>query len=173
MARAFTGKGDDGATHLWRGVRVPKTDARICAVGDLDEANAALGLAASLTDNDAVRNAISYMQNALFSAGAELSGGPQAPQRITKEHVAAIEHHIADLDNGLAELHSFILPTGNPATTSLHLARAVMRRAERSAKSAGAGTNLLSFLNRSSSLLFVAARRLLKENGLEEQNPNY
>ncbi len=170
LNRIYTRTGDGGTTGLVDGSRVPKTDARLAAMGDVDEANSAIGLAiAALGDSDGVA-ALLRIQNDLFDLGADIAtpGDDFAPSamalRVTAAQVTRLETEIDAMNAGLAPLTSFILPGGTSAAAALHLARAITRRAERSAVAAAATTALnpqaLTYLNRLSDFLFVAARQV-------------
>ena len=171
MTRIYTRKGDDGTTSLWYGGRVAKDDGRTDAYGTLDEANAALGVARSLTGDDAGLAAdILRVQNELFVAGAELATAPEAAERledgvsrITPEMAAELEPLI-DKYMGQVDLPpKFVLPGGTILSAHLDVARTIVRRAERrvvTLSQAGelASNDLLGFLNRVSDLLFAMAR---------------
>lgn len=170
LNKIYTRTGDDGTTGLVDGSRLPKYASRMQAVGDVDEANSAIGLAVVAMGNSDESGWLATIQNDLFDLGADLAtpipDGPDEPWalRIIPAQVARIEGLI-DLVNGrLAPLDSFILPGGSAAAAAVHLARAITRRAERSATAAAAevGVNpqALAYLNRLSDLLFVLARRL-------------
>ncbi|MBB5687553.1 cob(I)alamin adenosyltransferase [Sphingobium boeckii] len=147
-----------------------KTDARMQAIGDVDEANSAIGLAvASLAEGDhAIR--LRRIQNDLFDLGADLAtpGDSFEPGemtlRITPAQVSRLEDEIDAMNESLAPLRSFILPGGSSGAAALHLARAIVRRAERTAVAASHGVNLnpaaLTYLNRLSDHLFVSCRAL-------------
>ncbi len=170
VTRVYTRTGDAGTSKLVDGSTVPKTDPRLVAYADCDEANAALGMLMALA-NPAERIAavVARLQNELFDVGADL-GTPVVPDpaweplRVTQEYVDRIEAECDAFNAELANLDSFILPGGTPAAALLHHARTVVRRAERSAWALVAhdagGTNLLActYLNRLSDLLFILAR---------------
>jgi len=170
LNRIYTRAGDAGRTRLATGEQVSKADARVCAYGHVDEANACLGLARLHTGGDAAFDALlGRIQNELFDLGADLATPPKADEapgsalRIVESQVARLEREIDTLNAGLPDLKSFILPGGTAAAAALHLARTVCRRAEREAvRLAEAGAPVsgpaLRYLNRLSDLLFVAAR---------------
>lgn len=144
-----------------------KTDARLAAIGDVDEANSAVGGAISAIVSDAVRAALTRVQHDLFDLGADLATpgtnfADPAALRVVASQVARLEEEIDALNADLAPLTSFVLPAGTPAAAALHLARAITRRAERSAVAAAAGASInplaIAYLNRLSDFLFVAAR---------------
>ena len=176
LNKIYTRTGDDGTTGLVDGSRVAKSDARMAAIGDVDEGNSAIGVAiASLGEEfrtGALAAALTRTQNDLFDLGADLAtpGDDFAPSemtlRIVASQVARLEAEIDAVNADLRPLTSFILPGG--AAASLHLARAIVRRAERSAVTVG-GLNpqALAYLNRLSDFLFVACRAVNK-NGADD-----
>ena len=172
----YTRTGDRGETGLGDGTRRPKTDARVVAMGDVDETNCAIGLA-RLATRDSVDAALATIeatlariQNDLFDLGADLcrprdaGERPGAALRIAASQVEALERAIDVLNAKLNPLRSFILPGGTPASSALHQARAVCRRAERSVVALASiegeevGAAALAYVNRLSDYLFVAAR---------------
>jgi cob(I)alamin adenosyltransferase len=175
LNKIYTRTGDDGTTGLVDGSRVAKSAARMHLIGDVDEANSALGLAiASLGEGPLARN-LGRIQNDLFDLGADFAtpGDDFKPSemvlRIVPSQVERLEREIDDMNEGLKPLRSFILPGGTPVGAALHLARAIVRRAERSAVAAAEGTPLnpaaLAYLNRLSDHLFVAARLVASRSG--------
>lgn len=168
LNRIYTRTGDDGTTGLVDGSRVAKTDPRLNAIGDVDEANSAIGVAIAALGDTPVTVALTRIQNDLFDLGADLAtpGDDFTPSemvlRIVPAQVARLEAEIDTLNADLAPLTSFILPGGTPGSASLHLARAIVRRAERAAVAAGTNVPLnpyaVSYLNRLSDYLFVCAR---------------
>ena len=145
----------------------------MAAIGDVDEANSAIGVAALHIADAASRAKLGRIQNELFDLGADLAtpGENFAPTemtlRIVPEQVARLEREIDAMNERLAPLRSFILPGGDPGAAHVHVARAVVRRAERSAVAASAGFNpdALTYLNRLSDHLFVMARWVAREHG--------
>jgi len=168
LNKIYTRTGDRGTTGLVDGSRVSKADPRMAAIGDVDEANSAIGLALQHVADPLHAALLGRIQNDLFDLGADLAtpGNDFAPSemtlRITPAQVARLEHEIDALNEGLPPLRSFILPAGPAPVAQLHLARAVARRAERSAVAAAAQVSLnpqaLAYINRLSDLLFVLAR---------------
>lgn len=168
LNRIYTRTGDAGTTRLATGQPVSKADLRVSTYGEVDEANACVGLA-RLHTTGPLDEILARIQNELFDLGADLST-PAKPDeaegsalRILDSQVARLEAEIDQLNDTLPELTSFILPGGTPAAAALHLARTVARRAERAAVAlmeAGEPVNgpALRYLNRLSDLLFVAAR---------------
>jgi cob(I)alamin adenosyltransferase len=170
LTRIYTRTGDDGTTALGDMTRTSKTDPRLVAYADVDEANSAIGvaLAAGALPDD-VAGTLSRVQNDLFDVGADLCTpvvpDPEFPPlRVTEAYVEWLEEECDTNNVRLGKLRSFILPGGTPAAAHLHVARTVVRRAERSTWSAldvhGATMNQLTarYLNRLSDLLFVLAR---------------
>jgi cob(I)alamin adenosyltransferase len=179
LTKIYTRTGDDGTTALGDFTRTGKTDPRLVAYADANEANAAIGVAVAAGDlRDDVRRTLTRVQNDLFDVGADLCTPLQEsyehpPLRVQAEWVDELE---ADCDRYLEEvekLRSFILPGGTPGSAHLHLATTVVRRAERSAwaareaygtepgaKRGEGGVNPLTttYLNRLSDLLFILAR---------------
>ena len=169
LNRIYTRTGDGGRTRLATGEPVSKSDARVAAYGEVDEANACLGLARLHTAGTPLDAVLARLQNELFDLGADLATPPREDEaeggalRILDSQVARLEAEIDALNGDLPELRSFILPGGTPAAAALHLARTVARRAERAAVALAesgepVGGPALRYLNRLSDLLFVAAR---------------
>lgn len=140
ITRVYTRTGDDGTTGLSDFSRVPKTDPRLVAYADVEEANAAIGVAIALGEPDeAVRATLLRIQNDLFDAGADLAtpvaeNPKYPPLRITADYVDRVEAWCDHYNEQLAPLNSFILPGGSPLSALLHVARTAVRRAERSAR---------------------------------------
>ncbi|MGE5137298.1 MAG: cob(I)yrinic acid a,c-diamide adenosyltransferase [Gemmatimonadota bacterium] len=170
LSRIYTRTGDDGSTALGDGSRVAKTDPRLVAYADVDEANCAIGAALAIGELDAgVRALLARIQNELFDVGADLcnpvtDSPPYPPLRVGDGYVGALEETCDTYNADLPTLRSFVLPGGTPAAALLHTARTVVRRAERSAWAAmdayGDGVNPAAarYLNRLSDLLFILAR---------------
>ena len=177
LNRIYTRTGDSGETGLVDGSRVSKADPPIAAIGDVDEANSAIGVALGQVADEAARAMLRRIQNELFDLGADLAtpGEDFAPSdmalRIAAEQVARLEAEIDQVNAELEPLRSFVLPAGDGGAAWLFLARAVVRRAERSAVAAAAATPLnplaIAYLNRLSDHLFVLARRLALAGGGE------
>lgn len=168
LSKIYTRTGDAGTTGLADGTRVSKYDARIEAIGALDEANAVIGfLLTQQFDSGAIRDTLIDVQHRLFDAGAELSMPGHA--FIDAPHVAQLETALDALNADLPPLREFILPGGNTAAAACHMARAAARRAERCvwqlAEDVELGEALPKWVNRLSDYLFVAARVLARENG--------
>jgi cob(I)alamin adenosyltransferase len=159
LNRIYTRTGDAGTTGLVDGSRVSKADPRVAAIGEVDEANSAIGLAVPLVE-PALAAELSRIQNDLFDLGADLAtpDGIDGALRLVPAQVERLERAIDAMNDGLAPLTSFVLPAGGNGAAALHLARAVTRRAERAMVAAGAGGAAAAYVNRLSDYLFVAAR---------------
>ncbi len=163
LNRIYTRSGDDGTAVLADGARRPKHDLRFIAIGEVDEANAAIGMARLHVAADMAAH-LEAIQNDLFDLGADLAtpGGNEEALRVTEEQVRWLEGRIDTLNATLAPLRSFVLPGGSMAAAHLHMARAVCRRAERAIAALAAreevGPQALAYANRLSDYLFVAAR---------------
>lgn len=161
LNKIYTRTGDAGSTGLVDGSRVAKSSALIAAIGDVDEANSAIGLAVVQAQGDTA-DALRRIQNDLFDLGADLATPPaiEGALRIVPAQVVRLEAEIDAMTARLLPLTSFVLPGGTPFAAALHLARAVTRRAERSAVAVepAAAAPALAYLNRLSDWLFCAAR---------------
>ena len=171
LTRIYTRTGDDGTTGLGDFSRVAKTDPRLVAYADCDEANSVIGLVLALGGPlpEDIATVLCRVQNDLFDVGADLCtpivpDPRHPPLRITAAYVERLEGWCDEFNERLAPLHSFILPGGTPAAALLHQARTVARRAERSTWALlevdAERTNPLTakYLNRLSDLLFILAR---------------
>jgi cob(I)alamin adenosyltransferase len=177
LSRIYTRTGDDGTTALGGTSRVAKTDPRLAAFADVDEANCAIGAALALGGlSDRAVAVLARVQNELFDVGADLcnpvsDNPPYPPLRIDGTYVSALEHDCDEHNADLPTLRSFVLPGGTPGAALLHTARTVVRRAERSTWAAlavyGDTMNPLTarYLNRLSDLLFILARQANTEHG--------
>ena len=171
LNKIYTRTGDKGTAGLVDGSRVSKSSLRMAAIGDVDEANAAIGVAAAAVTNDEVAEQLRRIQNELFDLGADVAtpGQVEGALRIVAEQVERLEREIDDMNSALEPLQSFILPGGSPGVAALHLARTIVRRAERSAvalaKAEQVNPDALAYLNRLSDHLFVAARHLAAKQG--------
>ena len=180
LNKIYTRTGDDGTTGLVDGSRVSKACPLMEAIGDVDEANSAIGVAVVALGDDPLAVALERIQNDLFDLGADLAtpageavgDDAFAPSemvlRIVPAQVERLEREIDAMNMHLAPLRSFILPGGSPQAAALHLARAISRRAERSAVAASQDVALnpaaLAYVNRLSDFLFVASR-VVNQNG--------
>jgi cob(I)alamin adenosyltransferase len=172
LTRIYTRTGDGGETGLGDGSRVAKTDPRVESYGTVDEANAAIGLAVAACPKDdaLVGPLLRSIQNDLFDVGADLctpvtpSEAPGAALRVTAAQTTRLEAAIDEINADLGVLTSFVLPGGTELAARLHVARTVVRRAERATVLAGEALGLAAvaepvrYLNRLSDLLFVMAR---------------
>ena len=165
-------RGDSGDTSLFDGTRVSKCDARIVALGDVDELNSAIGLALTFCPEGRERERLSWTQGRLFTIGAELANPGQRAQgdALSAEDVATLDAWLCEYQDGLPRLRRFVLPGGTPAAAAVHVARTVCRRAERSTFGLGAqpanGGRVSVFLNRLSEMLFEMARYLNSQAGV-------
>lgn len=169
LNRIYTRTGDDGTTGLVRGPRRMKHDLRVACYGTLEEANATIGLARLHTGSmPKIDRLLARVQNDLFDVGSDFATPGSDPEgvtslRATPAQTTWLEQQIDQYNEGLAPLTSFVLPGGTPLAASLHLARTVVRRAERLAvelmsQEQDVGAAAVTYLNRLSDLLFVMAR---------------
>jgi len=180
----YTRTGDKGETGLFGGARVPKSDIRVIAYGEIDELNSALGFARSLFREDpalmSVDKGLGRVQAECFVIGALLATPAEQLKKLTPpfdkglpvDAAKRLEAELDTWDKNLEPLKNFILPGGGRAGAALHLARAVCRRAERAAIELSAleplPEGVIVYLNRLSTYLFVAARFVNKETGHAE-----
>ena len=166
LNKIYTRTGDDGTTGLVDGSRVSKADPRMAAIGDVDEANSAIGVARAAIGPGSLSDMLARIQNDLFDLGADLATPVEIENalRIVQGQIDWLEERIDHLNAALDPLTSFVLPAGEAGAAALHLARAVVRRAERTTVAAAAQLPLraetVTYLNRLSDLLFVAARAM-------------
>jgi cob(I)alamin adenosyltransferase len=170
LTRIYTRTGDDGSTRLGDMSQTRKTDLRVTAYGDVNEANAQLGVAiASGGLEEDVRELLTQVQNDMFDVGADFAtpvvDNPEFPPlRVTQDYVDRVEGWCDTYNAKLEKLRSFILPGGTPAAALLHVACTTTRRAERSAWAAWEehaevmNQLAITYLNRLSDLLFILAR---------------
>ncbi len=160
LTRIYTRGGDKGETSLGDGSRVPKTDARVEAVGQVDELNSLVGWARAAGDGP--EELLGRIQNELFDLGADLAtpqGEGRERLRVTQELIDRLEAECDEANAGLEPLKSFVLPAGSELAARLYVARAVARRVERSVLGVeGVNPLLAVYLNRLSDLLFILAR---------------
>ena len=175
--KIYTRTGDTGDTSLFGGQRVSKSATRVAAYGDVDELNAWLGLTRTSIPDSQLSSMLEHLQRDLFAVGARLADpGHRIAGRVTKAAIGAtdierLEGWIDQLETELPPLRRFILAGGGQAGASLHVARAVCRRAERTVVALGANVvdpELLVYLNRLSDLLFVMARTANHRAGMPE-----
>lgn len=170
LTRIYTRTGDDGTTSLGDMSRTGKNDPRLRAYADVDEANCVIGLGLATAEFDpGVRDLLMAIQNDLFDVGADLctpvvDEPAHPPLRVTEAYVDRLEQACDEYNATLEPLRSFVLPGGTPAAAHLHVARTVVRRAERSTWAAldtyhgGMNPTTAAYLNRLSDLLFILAR---------------
>jgi cob(I)alamin adenosyltransferase len=173
--RIYTRTGDAGTTGLFGGGRVPKSDARVDAYGEVDELNAWIGWTIAVSeaapgDDRWLSERLALVQSDLFALGAHLATPPARDNRrnpslpaLPLARIAAMETWMDEATASLDPLRAFILPGGSPAAAALHVARTVCRRAERRVVALAAAdtvaTDIIVYLNRLSDFLFIAARR--------------
>ncbi len=185
LNRIYTRTGDDGTTGLVDGSRVSKSCSRVAAYGTTDEANSALGVARLHAAGDQLATII-RIQNDLFDVGADLAtpgddwrpGALQPewpPLRVVRSQIDRLEAEIDAMNAELQPLNSFILPGGTPLSAHLHVARTIVRRAEREAVAAAAEAPVnpaaIHYLNRLSDHLFVMARHANRPEGGGKGDP--
>lgn len=175
--KIYTRTGDDGTTGVLGPKRLPKNAPRVEAYGQVDELNAALGVARSLDTQGWLESELASIQWLLFHVGAELATTDakalEQLERISDDDVTTLEALIDRLDEALPPLTSFVLPQGIPLAAQLHVARTVCRRAERAVVALAAGEKkleprLIRYLNRLADLLFVMARWCNHRAGVAE-----
>ncbi len=178
LTRIYTKTGDDGTTSLGDMSRTSKNDPRLEAYATVDEANSAIGVVLALggIKDDEITKLLVRIQNDLFDVGADLctpivDNPTTEPLRVLESQIDYLEKQIDKYNESLQPLRTFVLPSGTPASALLHVARTVVRRAERNTwhaiRSFGGGVNPVTakYLNRLSDLLFVLARTANKEIG--------
>ncbi len=176
ISSVYTKTGDQGTTSLGDGSRTSKNDARLEAFSTVDEANSSIGVALSMNIDTDVKEVLLRIQNDMFDVGADLctpviDDPKYPPLRVTEEQVTRLENLIDHYNEPLSTLRTFVLPSGTPLAAQLHVARTVVRRAERQTWNAihafGEGVNITTakYLNRLSDLLFVLSRHANREIG--------
>jgi cob(I)alamin adenosyltransferase len=179
LMKIYTKTGDAGETGLFGGGRVPKDDLRVEAYGDVDELNAAIGLARSIETMPRVDEVLVPIQRDLFAVGALLATPDREKMaqhlekaRITEDRIQELEHAIDDAELELEPLRAFVIPGGSPKAAALHVARTVCRRAERNVVRLQRDVELpplaVIYLNRLSDLLFTLARLANRRAGTGE-----
>lgn len=180
--KLYTKTGDEGGTALFGGQRVSKAHPRVAAYGVVDEANALVGLAAAAATDAGLRSLLEEIMSDLFDLGAELATPPdesaaaklgqRLASNVDDRRVAALERHIDAADESLPPLKTFVLPTGTDLAARLHVARTVVRRAERAvidlrdASGQPVRGEVVRYLNRLSDLLFALARKANHDAGV-------
>jgi cob(I)alamin adenosyltransferase len=171
LNKIYTRTGDGGSAGLVDGSRVSKSSLRMTAIGEVDEGNAAIGVALAALRSSEISGRLLNIQNDLFDLGADVAtpGEIEGALRIVASQVERLEREIDAMNANLAPLTSFILPSGPAGVSALHLARTVVRRAERAAvalnQAEPLNPQLLAYLNRLSDHLFVAARFVAASEG--------
>ncbi len=177
LSRIYTRTGDDGSTALGDGSRAAKTDPRLAAYADVDEANCAIGVAVTMGGlPDDIKRLLIRIQNELFDVGADLcnpvTDQPRYPPlRIDESYITELERQCDAYNESLPTLRSFLLPGGTPGAALLHAARTIVRRAERATWAAidqhGQTMSPLParYLNRLSDLLFILSRQANESTG--------
>ena len=171
LNKIYTRTGDGGSAGLVDGSRISKSSLRMAAIGEVDEANAAIGVAIAALDEGAITDQLLEIQNDLFDVGADVAtpGEVDGALRIVMSQVERLEKAMDAMNADLPPLESFILPGGSASVAALHLARAIVRRAERAAvalnQAERLNPHLLAYLNRLSDHLFVAARFVAAREG--------
>jgi cob(I)alamin adenosyltransferase len=175
----YTGKGDAGRTGLLGACDFDKKDPIFAAIGDLDELNGAVGAALYYSHDDMVRGELKMIQNDLFVIGANLASAKDSKRKagLKDGAVERLESAIADIERRIPAPKKFVLPGGCEGAVHLHIARAITRRAERSAFAVPAKYRVSSeakeYLNRLSSYLFAAAIYLNHVEEIDESHPTY
>lgn len=174
--KIYTKKGDKGSTQLIGGTRVSKAHVRIEAYGSVDELNAQLGLLRDLLPEEPLRQFLLEIQKHLFVIGSQLAADPGKSKmklpELNQAHIKGLEAEIDKMEGGLPSMTHFILPGGHPTVSACHIARCVCRRSERQVIAlndlAPVDTLLLAYLNRLSDYLFVLARKIGQNLGVQE-----
>lgn len=168
LTKIYTRTGDDGSTGMADGTRLAKDDLQVQAIGDIDELNSKLAVLACHAPAGFTAS-ISVVQNELFNVGAELA---MSEAIISQQNVDWLERSLDELNQSLVPLKEFILPGGGLAASHCHVARAVCRRAERTLvalnKQKTINGYLMAYINRLSDYLFVLARAISKQEGVDE-----
>ncbi len=178
--KIYTKVGDQGRTAFFGCGMIQKNDARIEALGALDELNSVLGVALCFVEDTRLRETLMKIQNDLFTVGADLAGSgltADSLPRISEAHVHELESAIDELEGKLGMPKKFILPGGTVSSSFIHLCRTITRRAERSLVGVkeviSLNPELLKYINRLSDFLYVLARQANKELDVKEQQPIY
>jgi cob(I)alamin adenosyltransferase len=172
----YTKTGDLGNTNLRGGTSVSKSSLQICAIGEVDELNAALGIVRSENEDEVIGKILNILQKQLFDMGADLSSLEKGENKITVSHCEQLEKWIDQFEERLEKINNFVLPGGSKTASELHFSRAVCRRAERIIVSFSNSTDgnrcdcaeIIKYMNRLSDLLFVMARYANQTAGVPE-----
>ncbi len=169
----YTRFGDNGKTSLFGGEVVEKSNLRVCAYGEIDELNAAIGVAITQINQKETKESLENIQSDLFTIGAQLASKKESNKKINPKRISEMEKEIDRMDMELEPLKNFILPGGHKSAALIHLARTICRRCERSVAKLSNGEeidpNIMTYLNRLSDLLFTIARYLNLKNGEKEK----
>ncbi len=176
--KMYTGKGDGGETDTLGRGRIAKDSAIAILLGDIDELNSSIGVAVSFMKPGKLAGTLSELQNSLFKASADIASAPNKKVKsISARDIEWLEEETDRISKILPKQKKFVIPQGSNASALLHLARAVARRAERSAVMASRPNSIspeiIAFMNRVSSLLFACALLANKEKRVKESNPSY
>ncbi|WP_423149321.1 cob(I)yrinic acid a,c-diamide adenosyltransferase [Rubrolithibacter danxiaensis] len=174
--KIYTKTGDKGYTSLIGGTRVPKYNIRIESYGTIDELNSYIGLIRDFDINNSYKNVLKEIQDRLFTIGSVLASDPEKSKMkipdLYEKDIELLENEIDRMENELQPLKNFILPGGSNSISFCHVARCVCRRAERAvvhlAEESHVEEKVLIYLNRLSDFLFVLARKLAQDAGIQE-----
>jgi len=162
LTKIYTRTGDKGNTRLANGEEVSKDSQRVTAYGEVDELNSIIGFALSQDQEIASAQILSDIQHTLFDLGGELASAGMITRLVSEQQVKVLEQHIDQINADLPALEEFILPGGSTSAATLHLARTVCRRAERTIitlnQNEAITPEIIQYMNRLSDLLFVMAR---------------
>lgn len=180
MTDYYTGIGDCGTTNTMSKSGVDKSDSIVCAIGDVDELNSTIGVALSQAKEPIVKEYLGKIQNNLFKVGAMLASAQMdqpSKYMIAKADTEDLERAIKEMSAALPELKEFVLPGGTDSSASLHVCRSVARRAERGIVASSRGYKIepevLAYVNRISSFMFVAALYTNVKASVTEKHPVY
>jgi len=172
LTKIYTRSGDQGKTRLANGTEVSKDSHRVTAYGEVDELNSIIGLVLTQNPDINIAESLSEIQHTLFDLGGELASDGMIEGLVSQQHVEALEQLIDKINSVLPALEEFILPGGTTPAATLHLARTVCRRAERSIitlnQSETVAPEIIQYINRLSDLLFVMARSENNRSGNQE-----
>jgi len=162
LTNIYTRTGDKGKTRLANGEEVSKDSLRVAAYGDVDELNSIVGLVLTQNPDEQLAQVLSTIQHTLFDLGGELASAGMIESLISHQNIKDLEQNIDQMNADLPPLEEFILPGGTSSAATLHLARTVCRRAERSVitldNTEALAPEIIQYINRLSDLFFVMAR---------------
>jgi cob(I)alamin adenosyltransferase len=181
VKRFYTGRGDDGTAGTLGKARIKKCDCLIASIGDVDELNSAIGVAIANSTDPHVAKMLKGIQNMLFTIGAELASiegrAKNVNFRLGAGACKELDEEVEEISARLPPLKKFVLPGGSLQSSYLHLARSIARRAERSIVELSGkkkvDPNLLRYMNRLSTFLFVTALYCNIREGIDESHPSY